>query len=273
MPSKHAPDSDAELERNSWMRQRWDSGRDRMRHVRDDRSCRERVVHYQDDFRRVYLDRIRVRHDVYVQHHHDCHDWYRSYRRHGFYGGFYFGYRPVVDVTIYFWNPLWSWFYLDRVDDAHYQVWYGSHVHYRPISVFRHRRVYHPTVEFRNLVIGISDLDYETQGRFREGMENLTSQLGQKVANLTQSTVALDQDDVVVNNYQVLEDRAVVVEGYVWKLGTKFAFKGFINLRDPSDVMLFVPGNPYGEPTWDEIDLLQQMNDRILDLGGTVERE
>jgi len=272
--SRPAPNGRSyDRDRDPWMRNRIENGRSRMHRLREDPRMHEHIRFQRDEFRRRHCEPIVIRRDSHIRVCETNRGWYKSYRRYGFHGGFYYRYHPVTDVTIYLGNPLWGWFYLDTVSVDVQVAWYGTSYATYPVRDFKYRRIYNPTVEFRDLIIGVSDLDSYTQYNFREGMSNLTDQLGQKLANIFGRQVSLDENDVVINNYQVIEDKAVVVQGYVEKGGVQFGFKGFINLRNPADVMLFVPSGANSYPTYEEIRVLENMNTRILDLGGTVDRE
>lgn len=258
--------------RDSWTSQHVDASRERMRREMDNRDFREHFDRSCNDFRRDYGHHVVEREVIYRDYYERYRHNYRPYRSYGFCGGFVFGVRPVIDVTIYFGNPLWAAFYTDSVDVVIVNGWCGQACVSHPYTPFSHRRVFYPTVEFRDVVFAVSDFSIDAQYRFREGMEDLTNLVAQRLANASGRSVALAENDLVITNRQILLDRAVVVEGYVDHDGIRFGFKALIDLRNSRDNMFFFPGTVDGVPSQFEIDTLERMNTRILDLGGTVNR-
>jgi len=252
-------------------RQHIDEANFRSNRFKDDRRIREHVERQQHHFHQTCYQPIVQRRVVYETYYSTYHRLYRPYRHHGFYGGFYYGFNPIVNISVHFDNPLVAWFYTDDSDDYYYRHWCGNTVIVdRPYRVFRYRRVYYPTVEFRDLVVGVSAMPITAQANFQDGMQVLSEKLAQILADRTQASVSLSSNDIVVNSYQLLRDRAVVVEGYVDSNNIRFAFKGLVDLTVSENTGVFVPANYEGEPTNFELEQLQAMNLRILDLGGRI---
>ncbi|OQW48570.1 MAG: hypothetical protein A4S09_04010 [Proteobacteria bacterium SG_bin7] len=199
---------------------------------------------------------------------------YNSWGRYGFYGGFYWNFRPVADIGVYFYNPMVSWFYSSSYDDYYYNTWYNSGITTYPQlrTPFPYTGAYYPTEEFRDLNLGMSQASLQTQVNYRTAMIDFTLQLQQQVSGILGYQAVLSTNDIVVTHYQQLSgDTGVVIEGWVsYQQQHSYPFKAYLNLYTGT-ANLFVTGNNGQFPSQTEIDTLNGLNSQIQDAGGVVE--
>ncbi|MBI3557820.1 MAG: hypothetical protein HY074_16285, partial [Deltaproteobacteria bacterium] len=164
------------------------------------------------------------------------------------------------------------WLYGDVWDDYYYRTWYGSGWgSYPEMQIpFRRPGVFYPTVAMRDLAMGVSEMPIREQANFRVGIIGLANTLEQKLSDGLATPVVLGRNDIVVTHYQMLEE-AVVLDGFVSADARQFPFKALLDLQDPNGNLVFVPATSDGEPTPEQLAELQVLNERILQLGGSVD--
>jgi hypothetical protein len=200
--------------------------------------------------------------------------YYRPWYRYGFYGGWYWGLRPYYDIHTYFWNPVVFWLYGDAWDDYYYYRWYGSDYWSHPVlhTHFPRPGAFYPTESLRDLLVGVSTMPVLEQENFRTGLLTLVSQLEAQLSQRLGGTVMLGRNEIAVTHYQMLEG-AVEIDGFATPSHaageTQFAFKAYLDLNDPANDSVFIPGGD--QPTDGELYQLRQMNERIEQRGGTNE--
>jgi hypothetical protein len=221
-----------------------------------------------NSYRTHYRDRYVQRDNSYRAHW----DRYRPYYSQRWWNrgflGYYYSYRPVLDIDLYFWNPLVYWFYSSDYDSDYYSDWYGSdYVNYPEFSApFNRAGIFAPTEDFRDLLLGLSDLDLYAQDNLVVGLTRLISQVE------VQLNVQLGTGDIVVDHYQVIDDDAVVVSGVIDQGDFDWPFEALIDLRDPNQNIVFIPSSPYDQdPSLADLAQLDALNNRIVDMGGDIE--
>jgi hypothetical protein len=225
--------------------------------------------------------------------------WRDSYRpmamdRFGFYGGFgprfnpyysrwwypyhfygfYWGINPYYEMDSYYWNPMVYWFYCDGWDPEFYSAWYGPDYPTfaeNPTPFYR-IGVFFPTVAFRDLLVGVSDWDVARQNVFRDEMRDLTVRLEADVSETVGASVVLERNAIVINNTQVLDDAAIVLDGFVtYGQTVQLPFRALLNLNDESQDSVFVSNSNTAAPSEAEIQQLQQLNNQVTTLGGVLQ--
>jgi hypothetical protein len=218
----------------------------------------------------VFNEQFNRYHNVIMEHPRVWHDWHEHY----FYGGFYYGFHPVPDMSIYFYNPLVHWFYIGTWDDAYYRTWYGPEYDAYPQlnRPFAYYGVYYPTDNLRQLLFGVSAMPVDKQARFRAGMITFTQKVTQALANNLHAHVVLANGDIAVTHYETLgQDDGVDLEGAVTYNGTPFDFKGLINLNQDSTVQVFLAGDETSEPSSTQLKSLDSLNHSMDELRGEAE--
>lgn len=249
---------------------RWDLAHERANNVmrRDPRVMRvvnRHALIYQNRYRPVFEQRYGMINNWYPHYREVYAPWYR----YGFRGGFYYPIRAVYDIDAYFWNATVFWLYADEWDEGYYQTWYGSDYYSNPFlqAPFGHPGVFYPTEELRDLAEAASMLPLREQANFRGGLSSLVDQLQQQLSGQLGNPVMLGRNELVLTHYQLLET-AVVLDGFVGADGAQFAFKALIDLEDPSQNLVFVPS---GDPSDEQLQTLNAINDRIAADGGIVD--
>ena len=195
--------------------------------------------------------------------------WYPHY----FYG-FYWAINPYYDIDTYYWNPMVYWFYADSWDEGFYNTWYGPNY---PIFAqypgqFYRVGVFYPTISFRDLVVGVSDWEIARQNIFRRRMQYLTEQLELRVSQHVGMTVQLDRNAIVVNHNQVLDDRAVLVDGFVnYGENVQMPFRALLDMTDADQESIFVSESNTDQPSAADAQELDQLNGRVTSMGGVLE--
>jgi hypothetical protein len=90
--------------------------------------------------------------------------------------------------------------------------------------------------------------------------------LRQELSSLLTAEFEFADYSVVLTRYENLQDKAIVLEGFVEQGELKKSFKGFVDLVDAQKSVAFVPNS--FEPTPEELAELGEMNQRIVDLQG-----
>ncbi len=197
--------------------------------------------------------------------------YWGPWHSHSFYGGFYWGFHPVVDIDAYFYNPMVYWFYAAKLDDSYNRNWYKAEYNAYPElqRPFEYHGLYYPTENLRQLLLGVSAMPVEKQARFRTAIQTFTKKLAQQMANGLGRHVKLSNGDIAVTHYEIIGyDDAAVMEGIVNFEGKSFDFKGFVDLEKPEKTLAFVPASENSSPTGNETTQLDAMNDRIAVIKG-----
>jgi hypothetical protein len=223
---------------------------------------------FNDRFSGGFRDRVGDRQGFYANY--GWHNYYHGYWDRGFYGGYYYPFRPCYDISTYFWYPSLYWLYQDAAADALYIAWYGNaYYNSYPVTVFPFVRVYYPTETLRDMGIEVSAYPAEKQANFRSALTTLTQSLAQQIANSMNASVTLSSNDVVITHYQNLEDLGYSMEGYIdsTALNLHVGFKAFVDLVNPNQTLVFMPS---GDQAAGDTDLTQLtlINDQITRLGG-----
>jgi hypothetical protein len=194
-----------------------------------------------------------------------------SWNSHYFYGGFHYGFHPIHDIDVYFYNPLVYWFYVRNFDEQYYRNWYTAEYDAYPQlhTPFMYAGLYYPTENLRQLLFGVSAMTVQKQIHFREGVSLFTKKLAQSLANSFGSRIRLTTGDIVVSHYEVLGyDEAIVLEGLVTAAGKDYNYKGLIDLRNPGMTVVFAPASLDVAPTAAQIHSLDQLNAKIAEIKG-----
>ncbi|MFI5205771.1 MAG: hypothetical protein ACHQVK_02425, partial [Candidatus Paceibacterales bacterium] len=188
------------------------------------------------------------------------------WHRHYFFGGFYYGFHPVSDIDVYFYNPMVHWFYVGAYDEYYYRNWYKAEYDAYPElhRPFEYHGVYYPTENLRQLLFGVSAMPVEKQARFRTSVSFFTKSVAQKMANGLNTHVKLGSGDIAVTHYEIIgSDNAVVLEGVVTFQNNSYNFKGLLDLETPERSDAFVPASWDKNPTPEQLATLDGLNNRI----------
>jgi len=194
-----------------------------------------------------------------------------AWHRHYFFGGFYWGFHPIPDIGIYFYNPMVYWLYVGAADPYYYHNWYGSeYTAYPELSKpFSYPGLYYPTENLRQLLFGVSGMPVQKQAQFRTAISVFTKKVAQRMANGLNQRVNLSSGDVAVNHYEILGyDDAVVLEGVINFQGKVYNFKGLVNIENPGSSDVFIPATWDQNPTPEQLATLDGLNQRIDSIKG-----
>ena len=199
-----------------------------------------------------------------------------AWHAHHFYGGYYYGFHPIPNIEIYFYNPMVHWFYIGTWDDQYYRTWYASEYEAYPAlnRPFQYYGVYYPTDNLRQLLFGVSAMSVDKHAAFRSQINTFTQDITQQLANQLKTHVVLSKGDLVITHYEILGyDDAVVLEGAVNFQSKSHNFKGMINLN-PTDTseahrtQAFVAVSSENPPGQDQLSSLDQLNASIESVRG-----
>ncbi len=267
---------------NGWTRGHLNDSHNRFhdvsqRHPEGIRGVNNYANRYRHEARQALYDRG---HQVTAYYHQNNYRYYYSHwYNHGFYGGDWYPVRPCYDPQVYFVYPVVFWiFYTD--DDTtdyynnYYQDWAQNQpapqdpndTYANPANPFPFRGVFYPTDTLKDLGIEVSAMDAETQANFRESLTDFVQALQDEVSDQRTQAIQFEKYEVVVNHYENLQNQAIVIEGFADRAGVHYSFKALIDLVDPSQTLVFVPSTQ--DPTNDNTQVLDQMNARIVQLGG-----
>ncbi len=194
--------------------------------------------------------------------------YYSSWFNFGFCGGFYYPVRPWYGIHQYFYYPTIYWLYNDigQNDIPYYQEAYGSEYASCPVQANEYARVYFPTDVMRDLGMEISGLSPAVQCNFRTAMSLATKNLQAQISEMIAASFTFGEYEIVVNHYENLQNQSIVVEGFVDQQDLHVAFKAVLDLINPAQTLVFLPKTQ--EPTAAELNLLDNMNQKIRLLGG-----
>jgi hypothetical protein len=103
-------------------------------------------------------------------------------------------------------------------------------------------------------------------------MQYLSEQLELRVSQRVGTTVQLDRNAIVISHNQVLDDRAVLVDGFVtYGQNVQMPFRALLDLTDADQESIFVPSSNTEQPSAAEVQELQQLNNRVTSVGGVIE--
>lgn len=193
------------------------------------------------------------------------------WRAHGFYGGFYWGFHPILAIDTYFYNPLVYWFYVGAFNEAYYRTWYqGEYDAYPELhQSFGYPGLYYPTENLRQLLFGVSAMPVANQVHFRQAVSVFTQRLAQSLANRLGVRITLSKGDIVVTHYEILgTDDGIELEGFATHNGSSFDFKGLLDINTPSNTSVIAPVALDATPTSAQIQSLDEMNAKIGELKG-----
>ena len=196
------------------------------------------------------------------------HEWYNPWYQWGFYGGFWYPVRPYYAIENYFSYPMVQWFFMDDpVAPEYYSSYYSEPIQQSPcVGAFPYKHIYFPTDTLRDLLVEVSGLPQGLRCTFRTAIINLSSQLQQDVSTYYSINFSLQQNNIVVNYYQNLQNKGIVIAGFVNQGTINVAFEALLDLQNPSHSITFAPDGQ--TPTQDQLQVLQQLNNRIIKLGG-----
>ena len=232
-------------------------------HQDDYRRVSQNGNHFRDQHRSEFLQRQSRVQSFYRNQ--QYHYYYSAWYRHGFYGGFYYPVRPYLEINNYFYYPVVNWLWDDTYDEGYYRDWYPDYDQY-PVHEFEFAGIFYPTDTLRDCAIEVSAMSSVKQAHFRQGMTQFVHLLIDGLNANLETPVEIDRDDVVINHYQNLQDKAIVFEGFVDTGSVSQAFKALIDIEDPSRTLVFVPTTQ--DPNDQDLAVLDQMNQRIIELGG-----
>lgn len=193
------------------------------------------------------------------------------WHRHLFFGGFYYGFHPVLDIDAYFYNPMVYWFYVGSANEYYYRNWYKAEYDAYPQlrKPFEYSGMFYPTENLRQLLFGVSGMTVEKQVQFRDSVSLFTVKLAQNLANVLHAHIQLAKGDVIITHYEILGyDEAVVLEGIVTANGAGQNFKGVLDLQNPAQTTVIAPIALNAEPTTDQIKTIDDLNRRIGEIKG-----
>jgi hypothetical protein len=233
------------------------------------------VNRYSDWYRTNRYPYSVSRHNWYYGHYNTWRNHYSHWWRYGFYGGYYWNYRPILDINVYFYNPMIYWFYVSTWDDYYYRTWYGAYYDQYPElrSPFPYAGIFFPTEEFRDLSISISSMGIQAQIAYRHAVVSLHDQLRAQMSSLLNYNVVFGQNDIVITHYQFMpNDNGVVVEGFANYQQNSLPFKAYLDLNVGS-AYVFTVSSDGSSPTPQELAALDELNARITAAGGVIEGE
>ena len=218
---------------------------------------------FRNEHRRDYALRAREVRSYYRNDHFRY--YYSGWYRHGFYGGFFYPVRPILDIDVYFDYPAVSWLFNPYYDVDYYRAWYPDYDQY-PVTPFANVGVFYPTDTIRDVCVEVSSMPTPVQAKFRVGMSNLVQGLSKQLADNLQAPVVLAENDLVVNHYENLNGNAIVMEGFIDRGDLHYAFKALVDLQNPDQTIVFIPTTQ--SPTDADLAALDAMNQKIVTLGG-----
>jgi len=192
---------------------------------------------------------------------------------HFFFGGFYWGFYPLLNIDYYFFNPMVFWMFVPTYNEAYYQTWYSSEYDNYPTLhyPFLYHGLYFPTENLKQLLFGVSAMPVDRQVQFRAAITIFTKEIAQTLANQLRQRVALSNGDIVVTHYEILSyDAAIEVEGFSNYNNQAYEFKGLLDLQDPERTSVFIPQNLAIQPSADTVQPLVQINSQINKVQGEL---
>ena len=201
---------------------------------------------------------------------------WETWHAHGFYGPWWYGFYPVSNIEIYFYNPMVYWFYTPYWDDFYYRTWYATEYNAYPDlnRPFPFYGVWYPTDNLRQLLFGASAMSAEKQAAFRSQVQVFTQMVTQELANQVQTHVSLSKGDIALTHYEIVGyDDAVILEGAVSFQSKTYNFKGLVNLNAANkdkehQTQVFLAASSESPPTQGQLKQLDQLNASIGQVRG-----
>lgn len=222
--------------------------------------------HYQKQFE---IDN-RQRFNVYEQNWKNGHDRIQFNRWHqwGFYGGFWYPIRPFFAIENYFTYPTVQWLFVnDSVAPEYFNNYYSEKAPPADcVKAFTYKNVYFPSDTLRDLLIEASAFPQDLRCNFRTALINITTQLKKTINKQNSILFAFKHNDIVINHYQNLQNKVIVVAGFINQGKIKVSFEALMDLQKPSQSISFIPAS--SKPTDKQLQRLYQLTNRIRELNG-----
>lgn len=197
------------------------------------------------------------------------HNWYSPWYQWGFYGGNWYPVRPFFSITDYFDYPEVQWFFVDEPQlPDYYKAYYTKRALLAGLCAkpFPYKHVYFPTDTLKDLLIEVSGFTGNLCCNFRMALLTITSQLQQVIHVNFAIPFSFEQNDIIINYYQNLKNKAIVIAGFVNHNKINIAFEAYLDLENPATSIAFAPMSQI--PTDDQLAVLKQLNNRIEVMGG-----
>ena len=214
-----------------------------------------------------YLSRVRERTSIYQRYYGttEYRFFYGAYFQYGFFGGYYYPVRPRYDIHVHFTYPLVYWLYVDTLDEEYYRAWYGNDYEQYRFEVFPFARVFYPTDTLCDLMTEVSALSALQQHHFRLGLVNVVESLQSQISNYLVARFAFGDSDIVLTHYRNLDNKAIVLSGFVDRGELHVSFKALVDLEDNKQSLVFMPTSQ--KPVEQELETLTKINDRMRQYG------
>ena len=134
------------------------------------------------------------------------------------------------------------------------------------LKAFTYKNIYFPSDTLRDLLVEASAFPQNVRCNFRTAIINMTSQLKKTIDERFFILFSFKRNDIVINHYQNLQNKAIVVAGFINQGKIKVAFEALMDLRNPNRSISFIPES--SQPTDKQLQQLYQLTNRIRVLGG-----
>lgn len=212
----------------------------------------------------------RQRFNNYEQYWKNGHDrnQFSLWHKWGFYGGFWYPTRPFFAIENYFTYPTVQWLFVnDSVAPEYFNNYYPEKMPPSDcLKAFAYKNVYFPSDTLRDLLVEASAFPQELRCNFRTAIINITTQLKKTIDKRFFILFSFKHNDIVINHYQNLQNKAIVVAGFINQGKIKVPFEALMDLRNPNQSISFIPES--SKPTDKQLQHLYQLTSRIRVLGG-----
>lgn len=192
--------------------------------------------------------------------------YYSGWFRFGWYGGFWYPVRPCWTIETYFEYPLVNWFYATTWTPDYWNAYYSETEPQGCSDRFPYAGIYFPTDSLRDMLVEVSGMEMDRRCNFRTGVILMTNSIRDQLSAQTGVAFTFNTNDVVINHYDNLQNQALSVAGIVDNGTIQIPFQGVIDLLDASRTVVIVAGGQ--NPTGDEVNQVQSMNQKVTALGG-----
>ncbi|WP_045095213.1 hypothetical protein [Legionella fallonii] len=222
--------------------------------------------HYQKQFERDNRQRFNNYEQYWKNGHY--HNQYGLWHKWGFYGGFWYPTRPFFAIENYFTYPTVQWLFVDDSVAPGYFKSYYSEKMLPPdcLKAFTYKNIYFPSDTLRDLLVEASAFPQNVRCNFRLALINITAQLKKTIDEQFFILFTFKHNDIVINHYQNLQNKAIVVAGFINQGKIKVAFEALMDLKNPNQSIIFIPES--SKPTDKQLQQLYQLTNRIRVLGG-----
>lgn len=229
------------------------------------------IIQYQHRYQKECHSENVQRFNIYDQYWQNnmFHNRYNRWYKWGFHGGYWYPLRPFFSIQNYFTYPTVQWFFVDDTTAAEYFHTYYASEEAPPSSClkeFSYKNIYFPSDTLRDLLVEASAFPLELRCNFRSAVINLTNQLKGGISKRNSMLFSFHQNDIALTYYHNLENKAIVIVGFINQGKINIAFEGLLDLKNPKKSSVFIPDGPI--PTDYQLQQLYQLNSRIRDLGG-----